>query len=113
MINNSGFDRRKNIRYNSNQLPDSLKELKVSFDSGITAIAKTIDMSKKGLGLSVPLSTKDITDIFITISTLDQSITKKEQILSTRAIDKATSRVNIMFLKINPFFEYVNKSLCI
>lgn len=108
MIGNNGFDRRKNNRILSKNLPDSIKEFKVCFGAEDTVIARTLDISSRGLGLSVPLRTKDITSIFITIYTMDQSIVIKEQILSVRHIDENTSRISIMFTKQNPFFGLAN-----
>jgi cell shape-determining protein MreC len=107
-MKNMGFERRKNDRVIAKDLPDSLKEFQICLGAEESIVAKTLDISSKGIGLSVPLSVKDITSIFITICSLDQNIKIKEQILSVRCINEKTSRVSIMFAKQNPFFDLAN-----
>lgn len=105
---NTGTERRKADRIKAEHLPDLLKKFRISIGKGETLIAQTLDISKKGIGLSVPVCIKEINSIFITICTVDQSVMIKEQILAARTINETTSRINVMFFKHNPFFEYVH-----
>ena len=105
---NTGTERRKADRIKAEHLPDLLKKFRICLGKGDALIAQTLDISKKGIGLSVPVCIKDIDSIFITICTVDQSVMIKEQILSARTINETTSRINVMFTKHNPFFNYVN-----
>jgi c-di-GMP-binding flagellar brake protein YcgR len=108
MMRKMEFDRRKKNRIRAEDLPDSLKRVKICLNSEDKMTAETLDISSKGIGLLVPRAVKDINGIFVTIYSTDQSIKVKEQILAVRSVDDTTSRVSIMFAKQNPFFELLN-----
>jgi hypothetical protein len=106
MIHNEN-ERRKYNRIHGTDLPDIVKNLSIDIGTGELFTAKTLDMSIKGMGLSAPVSTKDITSIFIKVSTTNKEVSIKEQILSTRSLTDSISRISIMFRKENPFFALV------
>ena len=104
MMIHKGKERRKEDRIHAVHLPAVLKNVHVDIGSGNVVDGQVLDISYKGMGLAARASTKDINSIFITVSTKDQEISVKEQILATRSLDDSTSRIGIMFRQKNPFY---------
>ena len=96
-IQNSGSNKRTEHRIHSNQLPESLKSMILQFENGTQITVNTLDASKTGIGLRVPLPVYSITDFYVTLSPKDKSFQIKDELLYIKPIDKDSSRVSIKF----------------
>ncbi|MBN1697146.1 MAG: hypothetical protein JW881_06510 [Spirochaetales bacterium] len=111
MGESSGYERRKEQRVGADRLPENLRKFSVSFGSDDTVESDTIDLSVGGISLNVPVSVKDIDGYTITLTTLDNKISLKEEILGIRSLGDSRSRISIMFSRNNSYKEYFREIL--
>jgi len=90
-------ERRKDLRIPAKDLPELLKKFKVDIGTGEILDSYTVDANRKGLSLSVPIHIYKVKNYDITLYSMDNSFTIKDEIVYIKGISPEESRISIMF----------------
>jgi hypothetical protein len=111
MAESTGYERRRERRVGVDKLPENLKKFTICFGSNNSMLVDTLDLSVGGISLLVPINARDIESYSITLTSLDNKISLKEDILGIRPLSDSSSRISIMFSKNNSYKEYFHNIL--
>jgi hypothetical protein len=90
-------ERRSKDRVLVKDLPELLKKFKVDLGTGKLFDADTVDASKSGISLLVPIHIYKVKNYDIILHSLDNSFLLEEEIVYIKGIGPEQSRISIMF----------------
>lgn len=104
-------ERRKGDRIPAKDLPQLLKKFKVDLGTGELLNSETVDANKNGISLSVPIHIYKVRNYEITLYSMDDSFTIKDEIVYIKGISPEESRISIMFTSTTADLEKYHKLL--
>ena len=90
-------ERRSKDRILVKDLPELLKRFKIDLGTGKLLDADTVDASKSGISLLVPIHIYKIETYDITLHSVDNSFLLEEEIVYIKGLGPEQSRISIMF----------------
>lgn len=90
-------ERRSKDRVLVKDLPELLKKFKVDLGTGKLIDADTVDASKSGISLLVPIHIYKVKNYDIILHSLDNSFILEEEIVYIKGMGPEQSRISIMF----------------
>ena len=90
-------ERRGRNRILVKNLPELLKKFKIDLGTGELINADTVDASKSGISLLVPIHIYKIVNYDIIIHAVDDSFLLEEEIVYIKGLGPEQSRISIMF----------------
>ncbi len=99
-------ERRNDPRIPAKDLPELLKKFKVDIGTGEILDSYTVDANRKGLSLSVPIHIYKVKNYDITLYSMDNSFTIKDEIVYIQGISPEESRISIMFSSTSGLDKY-------
>lgn len=90
-------ERRSKDRVLVKDLPELLKKFKVDLGTGKLLDADTVDASKTGISLLVPIHIYKVKNYDIILHSLDNSFILEEEIVYIKGMGPEQSRISIMF----------------
>jgi hypothetical protein len=103
-------ERRREKRYNKEELPKVLRTFMLGLDGGKYLKAETLDASANGISLLVPVHCGSISEAQVTLTSLDNSVKLTDDILYVQPRGSQASRICIMFAKENFLKPYINRT---
>ncbi len=90
-------ERRSRDRILVKDLPELLKKFKIDLGTGKLIDGDTVDASKSGISLLVPIHIYKIETYDITLHSIDNSFLLEEEIVYIKGLGPEQSRISIMF----------------
>jgi len=104
-------ERRNGSRIPAKDLPELLKKFKVDLGTGELLNSTTVDASRKGISLSVPIHIYKVKNYDIILHSMDDSFIIEDEIVYIKGISPEESRISIMFTAESSALEKYHKLL--